>query len=215
MVHGFRCNAKTFPMTCGKCQAVVFYFSCDCGSAVLFDKLGPPWPIHDCDASWARGLRRRTDPDGRITVRLSKYVTATRRSEFTGIESGIVTRARRMRNEAPPIVRTEPAAGLRRDVLGTLREIYRQRDPLKVLRLPDTDMARGILGPVGRQPVGQITVHAPGEETTQQESYTAFIPTEQIVDRRIGRGLGVMVDLEAVAVGASVVWFCRGLQVVA
>ncbi len=214
MVHGPLCNAKTFPMICGDCGNVFFFFSCDCGSRVRFDKLGPPWPIHDCDASWARGLRRRTDPNGRITVRLSEYVTATRRPDFAGIDPQIVRRARRMRDEPPAIVRKEPAAGSRRDVLGTLREIYRQRDPLKAFDLPDTGMARGMLGPLGKQPIGQITVHAPRAESAQQDSYTAFVPAALIADRRLRRGLGVLAHVEGIAVGSRVVWFCNGLRVI-
>lgn len=28
---------------------MVFFYSCDHGSMVFFDKLGAPWPIHDCE----------------------------------------------------------------------------------------------------------------------------------------------------------------------
>lgn len=46
--HGGQCNTKTFPMNCKHCKKRVFYFSCDHGSKVFFDKLGDPWPIHNC-----------------------------------------------------------------------------------------------------------------------------------------------------------------------
>jgi hypothetical protein len=192
----------------------VFYFSCECGSAVFFDELGEPWPIHDCDTSWARGLQRIRDPDGRITVRLSQYVTVTRRPQFTGIDPDLVARARRLDSTPPPIVAISATAGIRRDVLGILREIYRGRDPLKSFGLNDTAMSRAMLGRLGKQPVGQITVHAPSPETLQQESFTAFVPSAVIADPRIDRGIAVLAQVTGVTVVDKAVWFCDGLSVV-
>lgn len=42
-------DAITFPTRCKICRRKVFYYSNDCGSRVFFDKLGPPWPKHDCE----------------------------------------------------------------------------------------------------------------------------------------------------------------------
>lgn len=42
MIHGVQRRAKTFPMDCKYCEQRIFFFSCDCGSLVLFERLGPP-----------------------------------------------------------------------------------------------------------------------------------------------------------------------------
>ena len=47
-MHGIDCKRITIPLKCKYCQQQIFFFSCDCGSRVLFDDLGPPWPRHDC-----------------------------------------------------------------------------------------------------------------------------------------------------------------------
>lgn len=47
-MHGIYCKTITFPLKCKHCQQQIFFFSCDCGSRVLFDDLGPPWPMHHC-----------------------------------------------------------------------------------------------------------------------------------------------------------------------
>ena len=57
--HGLDCRTRTFPAKCSDCSDDVF-FSCTCGSCVLFDELGWPWAEHDCgfstsDRRWARG----------------------------------------------------------------------------------------------------------------------------------------------------------------
>jgi hypothetical protein len=48
MSHGIWCNGKAFPTTCKCCGKRIFYYSCDCGSKVFFDRLGGSWPIHEC-----------------------------------------------------------------------------------------------------------------------------------------------------------------------
>src|SRR5512140_216668 len=48
VLHGRRCNARTFPLRCKYCQAEVFYFTCDCGHQAVFGSLDVPWTRHDC-----------------------------------------------------------------------------------------------------------------------------------------------------------------------
>lgn len=57
---------------CPVCGAEVFYCQFLNGGRVFFDKLGPPWPKHECTDNWVRGgmlkpvlpsLRVKSDPD--------------------------------------------------------------------------------------------------------------------------------------------------------
>lgn len=52
-----------YPRDCPDCRAEVYYWSCTCGSHVLFDQLGEPWPKHEC-ARKKRLLPLRTSPQG-------------------------------------------------------------------------------------------------------------------------------------------------------
>lgn len=63
--HGWWCGARTRPIRCRMCRAEVFWFSCDCGSSVVFDALGSPWPVHDCDAGVIQADLSRL-PDARL-----------------------------------------------------------------------------------------------------------------------------------------------------
>ena len=58
-IHGLSCNAVTLPRKCSFCGKQIFLFVCDHGSAVLFERLGPPWPKHNCHGgqgnSWRDG----------------------------------------------------------------------------------------------------------------------------------------------------------------
>ena len=51
VIHGWRCNAVARPIKCFSCGNQIFLFKCDHGSKVLFDRLGPPWPKHNCHGS--------------------------------------------------------------------------------------------------------------------------------------------------------------------
>lgn len=47
--HGSRCRTLFCrPSRCGDCSQEVFHWACTCGSHVLFDALGDPWPRHQC-----------------------------------------------------------------------------------------------------------------------------------------------------------------------
>ena len=62
-----KCNSKTVPMNCKYCEEKIYYFSCDCGCKVFFEKLGPPWPRHRC-----RGLHDKPLSGFQI-VRINGY----------------------------------------------------------------------------------------------------------------------------------------------
>ncbi len=65
--HGPQCEKLfCYPSRCADCKQDVFYWGCTCGSRVLFDDLGEPWPTHEC------GKKRlvvplRTYPPGQPT----------------------------------------------------------------------------------------------------------------------------------------------------
>ena len=44
-----KCDAKTVKFPCYYCHELVLYFSCDCGSSVLFQEPAPPWTKHHCE----------------------------------------------------------------------------------------------------------------------------------------------------------------------
>ena len=206
--HGSWCNARTYPTKCRRCGERVFYFSCDCGCKVFFNRLGWPWPEHDRDRCWADSLVRTVDDSGRITVRLSRHVTVSRPPEFPGIEPELV---RRVEDPQPsPIIAIQREAGLRVRVEGILREITTSKDPFRAFGLRRGTIGAAMLGAIGRQPVGQITVHVPSPGGVQIESYTAWVPTGLLEWEGIERGLVVLAELEAIAVGGDSTWFCNG-----
>ena len=61
-IHGWWCNTKTYRTRCPTCNQSVFYFSCNCGCSVFFNKLGKPWPIHSCHSSPSNNYVQKVSP---------------------------------------------------------------------------------------------------------------------------------------------------------
>jgi hypothetical protein len=90
--HGLDCDSTTWRVTCRECGTRVHFFQCSHGSRVLFDELGAPWPIHDCDRSWGRTLHRDVDAAGHVTVEVAPGVTVSRAPRRFSIDPVVVER---------------------------------------------------------------------------------------------------------------------------
>lgn len=136
VVHGEWCGTRTWPTHCSSCSGEVFFFTCEHGSKVFFDELGPPWPIHNCDTSWTRDLNRTTTADGEMIVELRSGIRVIRSSEDPdsfAIEQNTFSRARtikRKRTQNRIEAVDPPRREWRESQIGTLREMRRSVDPV-------------------------------------------------------------------------------------
>jgi hypothetical protein len=219
LVHGEWCGTRTWPTHCSVCGGEVFFFTCEHGSKVFFDELGHPWTIHDCETSWTRNLNRTISGDGEMVVELRPGIFAIRSSDGPdsfAIEQSVVSKARAIKKEQKqdPIVAINPERALSESHIGTLRKLRHSVDPVKVYKVKATSMGRAMLGPIGAQDVGRITVHVPYPSDDQIESFTTWIPTKLLGAQRIMNGVTVAFDLETVNVpGYGYTWFCERLEV--
>ena len=208
--HGPWCNTRVWPTKCYTCREQVFFFTCNHGSEVFFDELGPPWPIHDCDISWTRKLKRTTDQTGKITVELGEGITISRVPNSFQIDKKIIHQVRRSKEpEKPaPFIAIEPEKETTCSVIGILREIILDACPFKKYGLPDTPIGRAMLNQIAKQKMGRITVHVPPSTGIESKSFSLWIPFALIQDRRITRGRIVSLTLETVKIHKhGYVWF--------
>lgn len=213
--HGWWCNAVTFPTKCRGCNEAVFYFHCNCGSAVFFDALGEPWPIHDCETSWTRKLTRWTDESGAINVALKPGIRV-RRPALGTIDATVVAAAERRQQRRDPIKAIKPAANASATVIGVIREKAVEVDLAKALKLSGaTAMASAFLGPLGQGRWGRVTVHAPSPEGDVLHSYTAWVPTEVLSAVGSTKGVTVEMCLYVQAIpGKERQWVCKSCELV-
>ena len=213
--HGWWCNTVTYPTKCSGCGEPVFFFRCDCGSAVFFDALGEPWPEHDCETSWTRGLVRWTDSSGTINVRLTPGVTV-RRPPQGGIDAAVATKAKRRKQQPDPIKAIEPDGEANTTVVGVLREKRTEVNVATAVKLRGASgMVAAFLGPLGKGRWGKVTVHAPSAREDVLHSYTAWVPADVLSRLVGGTGAAVTVGLYSITViDAGCFWVCDTFEVI-
>ena len=176
--HGWWCNSVAYPTKCLGCSEPVFFFRCDCGSAVFFDALGEPWPEHDCETSWTRNLTRWKDSSGAINVELTPGVTV-RRPPKGRIDASVASKGERRSRQPDPIKAIEPDGEAECTIFGVLREKRVEVDVAAALKLPGASaIAAAFLGTLGKGRWGKVTVHVSSPHHDVLHSYTAWVPGE-------------------------------------
>ena len=216
--HGSSCNAVTWPTKCPGCREPVFFFQCDCGSKVFFDELGIPWPIHDCDTSWANNLIRTRDSSGGITVEIAEGITVRRPPEKFSVDSSIVSKARQRKKQPnqDPIIAVGPEGSLGQiTVVGILRERQVEVDVVKSLKLPvASSMVSAFLGPLAKGKWGKVTLHKPSSRQDIRHSYTFWVASQSIAEAKNSRGVTVMAKLSPLFIpNIDAVWYCEHYEV--
>ncbi|KAF2990145.1 hypothetical protein MJC1_02805 [Methylocystis sp. MJC1] len=54
--HGASCQTWVYPTSCWYCSSSIHVLQCTCGSAVLLNYVGPPWPKHQCASPGTAGI---------------------------------------------------------------------------------------------------------------------------------------------------------------
>ena len=220
--HGVECRTRTFPTKCSNCGDAVFFFSCTCGSRVLFDQLGWPWPEHDCqfsrsDQAWARSRHTTRLGDGGVRVELSSDVTVTRPAERRrrrwDIDPAVADRARRdaRSRECHPIESVPPGAGLTEEIVGVIRAMERNVDVYRRLEVPRTTGGKAFLGVLGSGRWGRVTIHVLGRRI---HSYSAWVPDRLIPRHNLRNGVTVSAVLQRHDVARIArEWVCQRFNV--
>jgi hypothetical protein len=197
--HGPFCQSKTYPVKCWDCGKQIYIFQCTCGSTVLFDRLGSPWPIHDCGGEklptgWD-AIRKLQSMGVPIDQRVMEYAFGKK--------------PKRPSNAPPPIIRVDPVHGEVLDIIAILREY---NDTTKVVNSIKEFGTIGlqILGLKNDQKVAQITFHDTSK--SQAESYTCLMPLALSVNKSdIGKLIGV--SLRGVVSGSMSYWIVSNIDV--
>lgn len=218
--HGEHCRTHTYPTKCRNCGNPVFFFSCNCGSKVFFDELGPPWHEHDCsfnlsDKRWARNRPRTRQADGSLVVGIAEGIVAVRRPEKTwNIDSKVVKAVREETKfrQSHPIESVPPGADWEVEIIGVVRELNKHVDVYQYLNIPQTSLNQGFLGDLGSEKWGRITIHEP---KSVLYSYTSWVLASELQSAGLEKNVTVSVTLERFDVPQKArVWICRSLCLV-
>ena len=229
MIHGFHCKTKTFPLKCRHCDGRIFFFTCECGSRVLFDELDGGWPIHDCLSKPPDGRSGGGAPyDGPsswgstlgINVYLaSEHIRGPSRGFRRGADSVdrvITERVRDGADRSRNTMKIEPLGSQVAEIVGIVRE-RSTPDLEKRYRLPHNSIGfQDLAKTIGDADPVQLTVTvdelATDPAVIDLMSYSFLIP-QHLAGKDIVKNVvinAVLVPVETL--GGIRIWLARELQ---
>ena len=209
-VHGAWCNTRAFRMNCNYCGDQVFYFSCDCGSRVLFDHLGKPWPVHRCAESGYGPGWLQMDYGSQIIPIDNFHETLDREYRET------VQKAVRKSKRKPWAERRNPPyRGCETTEQGIITELIWNADIFRKANVAeDSKLGVAMLGKHARLKLAQMTIHtgALAEDKKNNSSFTFFVAASTVKKQRLAKGHFVTAQLRGLVISSNhPIWVCDKL----
>lgn len=222
MIHGYLCNAKTFPLNCRYCDMRIFYFSCDHESKVFFEDLGPPWTIHTCQD---QRTSADTTPSCNISIRgVAQYrglnnnhglLPGFRRANDS-IDTAITRPAQESQSKYREAIRIEPLGTSPEPIVGIVQDrsvpnLSKRHD------LPRNGIGYGDLAnQIGDPDPVQITVlvdELSRDPAAMDYSSYTFLCSRKLLNRRIAKGVLVGALLEPMTpLAIPPIWVAREIE---
>jgi len=207
-------------MTCRYCNNSVFYFSCDHGSKLFFDELGPPWLRHNCPEYLATlGTRPPQPPEMPTAIQLAATIMRPKRDHPAFDVEPSYLRKMREHSEAEQQNRRDelrmdppPRQGLKD--MGQVRDLAEKIDIYKQLDMfKSNPMSHAFLGELAREPMTQIVLLVDDPEQDDYETYSCYIPRRLLKSAGVIRGDVVNFSIKPVEVlGKGRFWLCTELE---
>ena len=222
--HGWWCGARTYPLTCKRCGDDVFHFGCDCGCSVLFEELGPPWPLHRCYGYAPRPTLSRLGEDLSDSLlrylnddnaaALSRLIESNIESDYTDSIKEAATSVDRSKTGSAWITKQEPYHGCLATEQGVVTELIRNSNIRKKSGVEDVTPGVALLGKFARAPVCQITIHtgALADDESENCSFTFFVDEALVTQNDIFKGCLVVAELRGISASSRhPIWVCDQL----
>lgn len=204
--HGPSCQTRIYPTDCWYCGAKIHVFQCTCESVVLFDKVGWPWPVHDCTnhkGIGGSGLSGWTAVDVLRAngVTISPDILA---KIFPG-------RTRQTRGNAPPDIKAIKPTPKEKttSLLAVVRDLYSGTKKTAELEAISNIGAK-LLG-IPKGGLSQVTLIVNSERPNL--SYTCIVPETVCSPKNLLNKI-VFAELEPKIAGGYAIWLATEMRVI-
>ena len=212
--HQPGCTTTLWQTRCRDCSAIVYFFSCSCGSRVFFDSPGYPWPLHTDRCP--QYLVRQCRANGASTEGIVQLLHGEAEARGVEVPHSLIAELRREARPAgahPLFVELEPDS--ERDFLGVVMSVDRNINVPRRFGLPQNHLARSLLGPLGRTPHSEIRMR---EEMADKHGITAevraLMPSGEVEKVGLRVGHHVIARIEPYAPpGRDPVWIVTEVMV--
>jgi len=223
--HGWWCNSRTYPLICKYCGSKIFHLSCDCGSSVLFDELGWPWPRHQCAGHASKLTLSRLGQED-LSGSVLSYIAKDQADAIAQLierridrEYGVAiqkaaTTDKQCANYSSWIIKQDPYHDARSTECGIIMELLLNADIFKKANLAAGSIGIAMLGKFAEENLAQITIHtgALAEDAMENCSFTFFVSEKVVKTLKLTKGSLVTAKLRGIAVSSRFpVWVCDQL----
>ena len=214
--HREDCATYLWKTTCRDCSEPVYLFGCSCGSIVLFNTPGPPWPLHSdsCIPYLIRGMRT----EGYSLAQIEALIERTARYYGRPVPANVARKLAREKYQATGATQVYHLIpqGDQADVVGTITNINWQVNLLRRLGLDNGVISRGFLGKHAKVEYAELTIRtAADEDTGLAGEHECLYPAANANHNKIRSGLRVIAHVKAdVLVDGRKLWICNDLAVV-
>ena len=198
--HGPFCQTLIYPTSCWYCEQSIHVLQCSCGSAVLFDEIGPPWPKHAC-SNISGGIGGSGLSGWNAVDALRAQGAAISHDVMQKIFPARQSSKERKARPSEDIKRMEPTPRQAMDLLAVVRELRASTRRTMAIGGLST-MGLKLLGLDPKLRYWQITLVR--NDVRPNESYTALVPEH--LAQGLRKSVMVMVRMSARVRGNSAYW---------
>lgn len=222
--HGYWCNTKTFPLTCKFCGSRIFFFECDHESRVLFDSLGPPWPLHDCLTPVSKSSKSPKDNELYDALQGVQFSVRDNRTSgllpglgsFRGrIDPAIIARVGQSESRTRDTMRVDPMGGSEAHI-GTVTHLGRVSLEKRFGIASDSIGTRMIYDFLGSSDIAQITILvdelAVDPDAEDLMSYTFWCGAERLPESLAENDLIIATMSPVDLMGVGMTWVASTVE---
>jgi hypothetical protein len=182
--HSSSCLTRAFKTRCRYCGEEVYYFFCTCGTKLLFESLGPPWPIHYCLDEVEDIIDVITDTYGTVdqsALNRIKIISEERGFELSDESLQKIKSYLRKNDNKQTKKKIQPIEA-ETLVFGQIMSIRHNINFFKKLKIQETIIGSQLLGNFGKESFAEITLRTSPNQNNEVEEYDIILP-EALVRR--------------------------------
>ncbi len=196
-VHGSWCNSKVFRISCWACGEEVWYFTCSCGCKILFNDLGPPWPLHK--NSCYRWIMNEYGISEEDTRKIIIGALKDEREPIVCIDELFQNIVIKQKDWNSPIAKAIIQNKEKYFGTGIVREVIKDVNWIKRFNIDSGSIAEKLMiKEFGEKQWGQVTIHEYEISNQIYSSYTAFIHSTELSG--IKNGLSVEFSVKGISI---------------
>ncbi len=212
--HDTTCQTRLWETRCPACGAVVYFFSCSCGSKVFFDLDHPPWNPHEhsCIAYLISYLRDVEHYSAQVIwERVEEHANARGVPIPPGTHQHVFGPRPSGQGRIRPL-EVLPSGNDEVRVDGQIMSIN-QVNFFRRFNLLDNAIGRAILGGLVTEPHLEITLREDADEVTgYSNQYTFFVRQSRIAPLGLGQNARATAIIRSRAIAGRRIWLAESVD---